>query len=569
MTLRISRISGCVLMATPFLALAQTNPPPQAASNEQVLQNWQQNNVGGQQPVLVKQGEGETRIEWKGSVTANAYSNDIVNANGVTNTPLTSGSFYKSVVTSDMRAVLPGGNVNYFQFGVTHSNDRSVLSLFPRQINNIQLGSSGQNYMLAVGDVAPNFSSLSSSLGVRGLIGQYKLGDATAYGYAGVVAESWEALEKNVLRNQFVRDVVGAKVEYALTPSLKVYATGQRAGDQDGSITNVDIAASALPSQIHSSTIGFQYAEGAYQLSGETALSSFRQSGQEGRSGQASILDSTWRGQSLSLRGGYHDIDPKFVTLSGMASPGVREVYAGGDWTAATWVTLGAELRNSKNISLATTDVPSTTTTTDSGTLRANINFGPDMPGWGLSLQDMESRITDPQRQISKNAQRSATLNYSAQGWTTGFGYGLATVRSQASPTWDSDTASWNLNVGRVFSDADGASPATWSLNLGLVAALQYQHMLYGSDTQNINYTLNLSGQRNGWGNFALQLVDGFITRPGASDLRSRAAQFEATHPFSSQNALKFYYRKAFRNIHDPLSGATERVSGIQYNHAF
>jgi len=543
----------------------------EAVTNDQAAQAWQQNNLGGQTPQLVQQEDGGTRIEWKGGVTADVYTNNVTTANGSINTPFRSGTFYKGMVQSDLRGInAQAGTVNYFQFGATHTNDRAVLSLYPRQINNIQFGRSGTGYLVAAGDIAPNFSSLSSALGARGAIGQKQIGDNTVYAYGGVVAESWEALENTVTRNQFLRDVVGVKLENAYSQNLKLYATGQAGADRAGSITNPLLPPSILTAKLRAYSTGFQYAQGAYQLAGETAASGYQQNTQAGRNGRAHILDGGWRGEALALRAGYHAIDPEFASLSTMVSAGIKEAYVSGDWTAASWLTLGADLRNSKNTTLAVIGFPSQTTDTDSAAARANINFGPDLPGWGLSLNQNASESRDALANTSRNGQRAAMLNYASPNWTAGLGYGFGETRNSASPTMDSDTTSWQLTLGRSLSDADNTLPSSWSLNINFNAALQDQQLLSGISTRNLNYSLTFTGQRAGWGNLNLLLSSGLVTRPfGQADLKLRSAQLEAVHPFSPMSGIKLYLRDTRSNIGDPLLGYDESVAGVQYTHNF
>jgi hypothetical protein len=573
---RFKLLYPLVFLVVSGLAVAEQ---PETVTNEQAAQSWQQNNLGGQTPQLVQQEDGTTKIEWKGGVSADVYTNSVTSSNGTINSPLRNGTFYKGMVQGDLRGINSAGSVNYLQFGLTQTDDRSVSSLYPHQINNIQLGRSSQSYLLAMGDVAPNFSSLSSALGARGIIGQKQIGDTTVYGYSGVVAESWEALDSLVVRKQFLRDVYGVKLEHTLTQGLKVYATGQTGSDREGSITNPSVAATALAAKLHDYSGGFQYAEGQFQLAGETASGGFQQVTQESHSGHASILDSGWRGQTVTIRAGYHDIDPGFASLSTMAVAGVKEIYGGGDWVVAPWITLGADLRNSKNSILMFFQspgfnpvyLPTKISDTDSGALRANINFGPELPGWGLGLQQNESKPRDPMSNVSRNGQSSATLNYATLTWTSGLGYSLGKVRNEASPAMDSDTTSWQFMLGRSLNNADNATPASWMFNVNLNAALQDQQFLVtGTNSRNVNYSLTFAGQRVNWGSLNLVLTNGLTTRPtGQPDLKLRSSQLEALHPFSAQSSAKIYLRDTQRNIGDPLLGADERVVGAQLIYTF
>lgn len=548
-------------------AFSEETPPttPDTNSNEAAAQAWQQGNAGASTPVLIPQEDGSTKIEWHGGVTVDGYVNTVSSAAGTWGSPLASGHFVKAQIQSDLRGLAPSGDVNYFQFGLTQTNDRSVLSVFPRQINNLQLGRSGPGYLLAAGDVAPNFSSLSSALGVRGLIAQKQIDNTIFSGYAGFVVPSWEMLEGRIPRTQFVRDVQGIKLEQNFNENLKLYATGQYGADRPDSPDVTGLA----PSKVYAGTLGFQYALDNYQISGETAASHFNQLGEGTRSGNASIIDATWRGQSVALRVGYHNVAADFVSLSQAATPGIRESYAGADWTAATWVTFGLDLRNSKSMSRDTVFSPSQLTDTDSGSVRANINFGENYPGWGATLQQSASNSRDPSKMLSRNQQSSVGVNYSAAQWNSSIAYSLGKVRSEASSTYDSDTTTWQGSVGRSFSNADGLTSATWSINTNLNASIQEQDLLSGLETRAFTSSFSISGQRTGWGTVNLVLSKGFNTRPSQSALRMEAIQLDASCPIGTQAGVKLYLRDTRRNIDDPALAAEEKVAGMQLNYNF
>lgn len=552
-------LTGLACLA--FGGLSQAEPV-EVNANEPVLDAWRQRNFGGASPELVRQADGSTTITWNGSVTADHYYNSSRSASGSMNTPMLNGAFNKAVVQSDLRGIGANGQTSYFQLGWTASDDRAVLSQHPRQINNFQLGRNGQDYLMALGDVMPNFSSLGSSLGLRGLIGQTKLGDVTVYGYAGIVAQSWESLGGTTPRNQFLRDVFGGKLEYQLLPSLRVYATLQSGTDRAGSLPAG--TSYAAPLSIRSASGGFQYAEGAFQLNGEYAHGGSQALDQERNSGDALILDATWRLGKWSLRGGYHDIDPGFATLSGMVQAGISETYLNADWTAASWLSLGSDLRVSRNRTLATALTPSATTLNESNALRANINFGPHLPGWAVALQKSDSRQRDPLDQQTRNIQSSASLNYASPKITASLGYGSGQSRNRAMPDYNSENTSWQLNLGRTYSDATPTSAPNWSLNLNFSGAIQKQAMAVGSSTGSYNYTLSVNGQRNGWGNLQLSFTEGYSTQPyGGPELKQRGLQLEAAHPLTSATA-KLYLRDNQRNIGDAVLAARETASGVQ-----
>lgn len=551
-------------------AHAQQDAQVRLVPNDQVIQSWQQSNLGGVAPALKPDDDGTTRLDWNGGVTVDAYSNDIQSAGGYANTALQSGSFYKTSLSSDLRIIHSDSAVVYFQLGGSSSDDRAVLSQNPYQINNVQVGRAGEGYHVAVGDIAPNFSSLSSALGVRGLYGQRQFGDMTVHGFSGQVAENWEVLSGTVPSNQYIRDVRGAKLEKAFGSSLQTYITAQTFSEREApAMAQPGMAALGTS---HSMSAGFQYQQDQFSLSAETAGSAFEDDGSSNRQGRATVVDANWLGESVGLHAGHHHIDGEFTSLSAAAQPGVHETYIGVDWMAAPWVTLSSDLRKSKNSTLATAYSEATSVDTDAFTVRATVNFGVDHPGWGLSLQNVEAQSTDAVAQVSRRSDFSATINYSTPDLMAGIGFGQGKISNEMSPFADSNTESWSFNVGRTFSDAPPDGAPTWSVGANFFASSQIQRLLMdgGGSSSNTNYTLALTGQLAGWGAVNLLLSGGETTQPsGAPSLRVRGVQLDAVFPMKGQDTFKVYVRTTQRNGDDPILFAQENVLGLQLIYNF
>jgi hypothetical protein len=111
-------------------------------------------------------------------------------------------------------------------------------------------------------------------------------------------------------------------------------------------------------------------------------------------------VDASWRGDGYGFRGGYHDISSGFTSLSLAAQPGVREAYAGVDWTVAPWIALATDVRRSRLTALAFAGFDPTFVDAESVAARANINFGADYPGWALAFQQAESRAVSSAAQV-------------------------------------------------------------------------------------------------------------------------------------------------------------------------
>ncbi len=131
--------------------------------------------------------------------------------------------------------------------------------------------------VLSFGDVVAAFSGLGSNLGLRGTLGTKELGALTLTGFAGVVAESWEALNNRSAldglapRTRYIRDVLGAKAEYKISDTLTGFMTLQNYHDRLGS---VELPAGSVALDGRITTVGSKYVNGNLQVSAEIAHSS-------------------------------------------------------------------------------------------------------------------------------------------------------------------------------------------------------------------------------------------------------------------------------------------------------
>lgn len=557
------------LLCSPMPAQAQQEAPAGLTPNEQVLQTWQQSNLGGAVPSLTREEDGSTRLEWKGGLTVDTYRNTIQSASGTTTTPLRSGDFQRSTFNSDLRALRKNNVVDYFQIGVTSSDDRSVLSQHPYQINNFQFGRTGEGYALAFGDIALNFSSLGSAIGVRGAYGQHQFGPVSLQAFTGQVAESWEVLTNSVPSNQTLKAVHGLKLERTFGSALRTYVTAQASAEHRAPSMAQSITAALGATR--SVTAGFQYQQDQFNLTGETAGSSFEDDGNASRRGRASVIDGTWRTGQFGWRAGHHDIGSAFTSLSVAAQAGILESYAGVDWTAASWISFAGDIRNATMSTLANGVMASTSSRSDSAALRANINFGLNHPGWALALQQATAKQLDSAAQASQRRDSSATVNYVSPLWSAGLAVGAGRNVNAMSPVTDSLTDNWSLTIGRMFSNAAADLPQSWSASINFAATSQTQRLpMSGTQTHNTNYTLTFSGLRSGWGSINLLLSGGATSQPnGAPSLRMQGVQLDALYPLQGQSSVKAFVRSARRNIADPVLAVDEIVAGLQlvYNY--
>lgn len=580
----------------PAPAPSPANAQPDAAKqNEEVLRVWKQQS--GSTVDLTTPAEGATKIEFHGDVNADLYHNDIETPAGSGNlqSPLRSGTFYKLVTRGDLRATSDQGNVTYAQATVTNSNDRAVLPRYSNQLSNFQVGQTSPSSQWTLGDVAVNYSQLSSNIGLRGVYGTKQFGSYTFSGHAGVVAETWEALaDRDALdglpaRTRYLRDVYGLKLEKAFTPGLKAYVTAQSFDDRENSVRLGSIA--LLPANTRSVTTGLVYQEGQFNLTAETATNRFTEKDQDSRSGRASIIDGTYQLDAWRFRGGYHNVSASYVSVSQAAAPGIKESYIGADWTAASWLTVGAEYRDSSLTTASYTLLPppsipplappppivGTTSNTKSLTSRASINFGPDLPGWGLSFQDTRTDMTDAMGNSNPSSNFLSTLNYSSQTWNSMISIGKGKVTSGLNPQADSTTDTLQFQFGRQFNDGTPETPASWNANASFTAGKQVQDLINsGNSTQTTNFGLTFAFQKTDSLQANASVIESITTQPlGGPDLKTTGLQLDASYPLpfpekpgiKAPGVLKAYARDNKRNMGDPNLRVRETVVGAQISY--
>jgi hypothetical protein len=575
-------LAGAGLIGLASSALAQTG-----GGNDEALRAFAAQ-AGTQAPQLTRGADGETKLEWRGGISLDAYRNDITPppGSGQVATPLNTGSFARLVFNTDIRLVEPGNITNFMQGTLTATNDRAVLSRYPNQIGTLQLGRTTQQYVATAGDLTANYSGLSSSLGLRGLSLTQKLGALTLSGHAGVVSESWEALmnrkplDGGPARNQFIRNVHGVKGEYAVFPALKIYTTFQGFNDRE---TSLPIERITIPAaQTRSWTSGFIYQEGNGSLAAELAESRFRRDGQSLQNGRGWVVDGTYRLGAVTLRGGWHDITPEFVSLAQSVPPGIEEGYAGADWTAASWLTLGGDYRDSKtrfaapfmpmtpNDPFSAFPPPLTPAPTQARGFnsRANINFGSNWPGWNLSLQDAQTENIDSQGNKGRGRNSTASLSFSIKSWNGSATFGTGFNKNLAFPQSDSRMENAQLQVGRNWTLTDVAGAPTWSFILSTMAGQQVQTLTAtGTETRGTSFGLNFGAQHQRYGQLNAQWSDAVMTQPnGGPDLTTRTFQLDLTYPITPQHSVKGYLRNVRRNMGDANLETSERLAGMQFN---
>jgi hypothetical protein len=577
-------VMSCLGRAEPGASNSAAPVAMPNSGNEAALKLWQ-SVAGDQVPAVIAGDKATSKIEWRSTVTTDAYTNDIKPppaAAGAppTATPLNKGNFATTNIASDIRLIEPSGEVTAFQVGVTASNDRAILSRYPNQVRSLAFGRTGSTYQVGAGDATVGYSQLGTTLGLRGLSIQKALGDWTVSGYSGVVTDSWEALfnrsplDNGPARNRYTRSVAGTKAEYALQPGLKLFATAQ--GYRDSADSIPDQGVGMPPSDARAVSTGMAYQVDGLSVSSEAASSKFDARDQPVRRGSAYLLDAAYKLPEIGFRAGYHSVAPSFVSLSLSVPPGLREGFLGGDWNAASWLVVGSEYRESSNRTISLT--PSNAEPLQpmppmnvqlagrsrTITNRANITFGGALPGLSAMLASNRSVGADPSSAQRLSQTSSAALSFNSATWNATFSANNTSASNSSNPQADSESHMLQAQFGRNYM----GTIIPWTFGWTLMGAQQSQRMTFlGTESKSRSRGITVNGNRSDWAQFALIYQEAYQTQAaGGPELATHSLQIELTKKYGQQNALKAYLRQSQRNVGDAALRTDERVFGMQVN---
>ena len=531
------------------------------AANLQLIQSWQQQTG---QVVSLKPNE---TVEFHGQTSLDVYSNSTSIPSG--NPALSNmkqGGFGQLGFQGDLRAKSANDTVTYLQGALASTNDRSVQSRYATQISNLQAGRTGTGYQLMVGDVAADFSGLSSGLGLRGALGSKEFGSVTATGFVGTVAESWEALtQRSALdglpaRNSYLRDVMGVKGEYKVTGQWTGYATVQNYRDKANSAPLPPLSP-AFDGNIVS--LGAKYNAGPAQATAEFAHSNKHdQNTNIDASGNAFVVDGSYSFTKVKVRAGYHDIGVNFASLASGGAPGVREWYAGTDWAITPQFSWNLDVRDA--VTRLAGGAGQTVVDTLSNRLAYNVE---KIPGLAFGLTDTRAKAKDAAGNDSRNDTTQLAATYASPDWTANAGAGVGHSRSPANNAADSNTQQWQLGLGRNWSNASAEAPASWTFGLQGTLAGQVQKLIVAltdSRSSSVGLTANLTSTP--WGNVSAGLQWQSSSQPtrGAPDLKTTTLNIDWSKEFAKMWTLKTYIKANLRNHGDALLQADERTIGVQ-----
>ena len=589
--------------------------PEQIAADAQLLRSWQQQTgqtiLFGGNPAGTAQTGGQGTLEFHGQIELGVYNSRVSIPSG--NAALSSaqsGDFGKLVFQGDVRTTNAELDTTYAQGSFTSTDDRGLQPRYATQINNLQAGRSGVGYQVALGDVAANFSGLGSNLGLRGGLVSKDLGAFTATGFAGVVADSWEAManqdprDSQSARTRNLRNVAGLKGEYKFidqngapdsqnNTQLSAYATVQNYRDKPGTATplsllvppplgTVLVPLTTLEGTVAS--VGTKYSQGNLLVTAELATSrTTDQSADQTTTaatsppdsrGDALVIDANYKIGSVSLRAGHHKIDANFTSLSQGSLPGVRETYLGTDWQMTPQLLWGIDLRTAVaqvpafGAAAPTGSTAGSTTgvlfsdksSLDSLTNRVSYSLQ-DIAGLAFSLLDTRSKGIDIQRNNNRNGSTQLGASYASVSWSANAQLGTGHSRSAGNPLYDSRSANWQLFVGRNW----GNDSRSETLGLQATLGALVQKFEAGTNSRSNNYGLNLqSTSRAGTFNASWQRQTTTQPVAGAARLNTNSYSLEWSKDITSQWNAKAYARANRRNHGDVLLQSDDSVVGVQ-----
>ena len=551
------------LTSNPKVDTTPLSEADRQAANQQLLNSWQQQTGQTEQAA---DPTSSLSTAFNGQTSLDTYNNStFIPSRNPALSAMQPGGFAQLGFQGDLRIKSANDTVTHAQGSLTSTNDRAIQFRYPTQIGNFQVGRTSGGYQVLAGDVAADFSGLSSGLGLRGALASKEFGGLTATAFAGTVAESWEALlQSSALdglppRTSYLRNVVGAKGDYKFSTDLTGYATLQNYRDK--------ISSAPLPplSPAFDGTIvtaGAKYLSGPLQVTSEFAYSKKRdQNTNSNDADSAFVMDGTYSFSAVKLRAGYHDIGSNFASLAS-ASPGIREFYAGTDWAVTPQLVWTLDARDA--ITRLTGGAGQTALFTLGNRIVYSVST---IPGLAFGISNTGNKAKDALGNASSNGNTQLSVNYADPVWSANADVGTGYSRDLINPAADSNLQNWQLGLGRSWSDANRDSVASWSLSLQGTLGSQLQTLVVGlSQSRSSTAGLNVAFTSTAWGNLNAGLQIQSTSQPtlGAPDLKTTSFNLDWSKEFYKKWTLKTYARYNLRNHGDVLLQADERTIGVQ-----
>jgi hypothetical protein len=544
---------------------AQTD---ESETNQDVLDTWQE--VSGQAGTISDE-NGE--IEWHGQVTQDVYHVD-VESNQPSNTlsGLDEGNFSTTRLQGDLRYNENDGDVSYIQGGFSQTNDEAQQSNYRGQITNIQLGRAGNGYQLAAGDVVADFSKIGSSLGLRGLYANKQMQAFNLAGYAGTIANSWESLfNRSTItgqpaRTQYLRDVLGAKLSYAIDGNWSVFGTVQTYSDRESSVTDT-LSDFLFSESAATGTAGIGYQDNKTQWSVELGSSkiSYDLQGADDTSDNALLIDAAHAWDTISIQAGYHDLGSRYASLAQNILPGVRETYISGQWFMTSNLTYGGDVRNSDSrvSNIFGQKSPLTSGYTVSNWVTYSL---PQLPGLTFNLQDtrnwVEIKSLDSK---SRTTSTDFTTSYANQYYSSSLTLTNLRERDSTSPSTNSTTDGVQLMLGRQLLLGELLILPKISGGVQVYGGYQQQRIANGTETSGGNQGVNMNIASEKLGQLQLSFTNRDTSQPnGGASLNTKSVYLDWAKVIKNVFSIKAYISNNYFNHGDKSKQVDEKIVGLQ-----
>lgn len=535
----------------------------QLAENQAVLDAWAQ--AGGQPAAVVTDGDGGTRLEWRNSISVDAYHTEAEGSALLT--PKVTGDYRNVTIDSGLAQARADGSRVDGTLGFSVVNDRSVAS-DDVHIGTLQLARTGRQSRVAFGDVAASYSALGLNLGLRGLAVDRKVGDTTISGAVGVVAESWETLAGRVDATSLQRNVGGVKVDMpAGIDGLRASLSFAAHQDDESSISDGLSTPEALEGNV--ATAGLAWTHERITATLEAGSSRWQQAGGTEGDDTALTVDVAWNGEGSSLRSGWHEIGESYGALSGATLGGIREAYVAGSRQVNDWLSLNADARHTENEPAVQVNPPpavQAAAESDRVMVGAGINFT-RWPGASLQLSLTSSDGENSDGTDNTAEAGALTFGYTQDAWFGNLGWQRSTVQNDAAGglATSGDVDTWSAGLGRRWDALAG-----WALDASLNGSNQVQSFDSGGEADSTAWTLSLAGEHERLGRIDLSAMTGQVTNPLTNEtLDQESLQADYAHGLGKYGELGLYWHDVTDLSGDSGLESSDSTWGLKYSGQF
>lgn len=515
-------------------------------NDEEILREWQQ--AGGEVPLEFNQkaesantDESINEPRWKhqSSSAVQAYTRTAEGAN-LTN-PHNDGQFYKIERADNLKYELSADESLFIDTKFTYGEDRAHQKV-NLLINNVLLSYKSKWFQFDVGDVATDFSSLSTSVAHRGAQIQVDNSLIQIRLATGTIVPSWHELTNQQLRTQYLRQLTAGALEFKLYKGLLFYITQQSASDVETSFTPVG---SSFANSSISSSFGFDYKNSWLQFEIEAAESKLKQLNTTDKKDTAYVADLSLNSEFTTSKLGVHYYGPYFSTPSGKVVSGLAEQYANLSFRKPYSFNSQIEFRKTENLLVNLID-EKRSTPTNSYSAGIGYEFKND---WRVNLNAAQSKTDLEASKRSLNSMQSMSVYRNQENLNLSLSFSQSYYRNDYSSASDSKTDSATLVINPVLGKSnEDAGKVFYDFNFS--TRMQNQKFESTSlENKNLGNGLSIrSGVNNSW-DLQLSYYSSVFDSTTGAELKSNSTQLDYnTSFFNKQLKTRLYFINEVNN---------------------